>query len=173
MNVISTNSLKKILQLMKTKGIVAKSYDSDKLNGCYGSNTNTPNTYVLRDSDSRIRAVQGSFCGRKSDAGLPGMYSNGAIEIREVGNGGNTIEHIPINYPRIGFHWGNITGGSLCMNDNNEFIFYKLNGTDVAEVICVARYARYDTEGNDIAYVLKEVRNSITILDERLKKLGG
>lgn len=49
-----------------------------------------------------------------------GQYSNGALQVREAGLVGNT-QTADKYAPRIGFHWGNRTGGNIYMTSGGNF----------------------------------------------------
>lgn len=53
-------------------------------------------------------------------------YYSSALQIREAGDVGNTQNDLGYA-PRIGFHWGQKAGSSLCMGSNGSFYFRNQN----------------------------------------------
>ena len=93
----------------------------------------TPRTIFGKTFDGTQNvAGKGIFYGQYNET-PSGRYSSSALEIRE--NNLNTNKSTNIAYaPSIGFHWSNITSGTMMMRSGGTFEFRSQDGITPAEV---------------------------------------
>ena len=109
----------------------------------------TPRTIFGKTFDGTQNvAGKGTFYGQYNETPSE-RYSSSALEIRE--NNLNTNKSTNIAYaPSIGFHWSNITSGTMMMTSAGMFQFFKQDGITPAEVyarlICTSTLKMIDTE---------------------------
>ena len=112
----------------------------------------TPRTIFGKTFDGTQNvAGKGTFYGQYNETPSE-RYSSSALEIRE--NNLNTNKSTNIAYaPSIGFHWSNITSGTMMMRSGGTFEFRSQDGITPAEVyarlISTNTFRMIDTENID------------------------